>query len=311
MHDLGRARAPLTPLAKRLYESHYLTAVDPDGGRALWVRHTTLKRPGDPGRPTTWVVWSDASAGPPQCHRVTDPGPLPPPTGVLSASAHGTLARDRASGELEGIGWELTWKALAGELPYLPARWLYDRAVPRSNGAALVPAASVDGTVSTPTGATVTVGAWDGMVGHNWGTEHAEQWSWLHAGGLGEDRTGWLDLVLVRVRVGPLLTPWIASGAVHLGGRTYVPGRRGPVQRVVDGDRAQVGLTLAGGARLELEITSPGARTAEWDYASPGGRGRLVRNCLISDAALTLHTDAGRQDITLGGRFAAEHGAPA
>ena len=40
------------------------------------------------------------------------------------------------------MSWDLRFEPHAGEVAYLPARWLYDRRVPRSNGAALVPAAS-------------------------------------------------------------------------------------------------------------------------------------------------------------------------
>ena len=103
--------------------------------------------------------------------------------------------------------WDLRWEPRAGEVAYLPARWLYYRRVPRSNGAALVPAASATGTLVLD-GDTVTIDGWEAMVGHNWGSEHAHQWCWTHAGRLGEDGRGWLDLVLVRIRIGPLVTPW-------------------------------------------------------------------------------------------------------
>ena len=309
MPDLDRPRTPLAPLDRGMYESHYLTAVDPSGGRALWLRHTTLKRPGALGCPTTWMVWSDVSAGAPRCLRVTDDKSLNAPAGVLGASAHGTLSASGAAGALEGVAWDLGWQPHAPELPYLPARWLYDRPLPRSNGVALIPAATMSGTVTLDDAPPISLQGWDGMIGHNWGTEHPEQWSWLHAGGLGEDRSGWLDLVLVRVRVGPLLTPWIAAGAVLLGGRRYVPARTGRVHRDLDGDHARVRLRLSDGARMELAITSPPARTAHWDYASPAGPGRVVDNCSVADASIILHTREGRQKLMLGGRFAAEHGA--
>jgi hypothetical protein len=48
-------------------------------------------------------------------------------------------------------------------------------------------------------------------------------------GRLGEDGRGWLDLALVRIRIGPLVTPWIASGALDLDGRRYAPA---PLRRV-------------------------------------------------------------------------------
>lgn len=38
---------------------------------------------------------------------------------------------------------------------------------------------------------------------HNWGTEHAERWIWLHCTGFEGDGDAWLDVVLARLRVGP------------------------------------------------------------------------------------------------------------
>ncbi|MGA9860294.1 MAG: hypothetical protein WBQ18_20675, partial [Solirubrobacteraceae bacterium] len=105
MHDLATARAPRAPLRTGLYESHYLTATDPAGGRALWVRHTVLKRPGEPGRPTTWMVWFDRAAGAPTCHRVTDAAQTAGPGqygAVWSRSALGWIAPTAAAGAIEG-----------------------------------------------------------------------------------------------------------------------------------------------------------------------------------------------------------------
>jgi len=106
----------------------------------------------------------------------------------------------------------------AHELPYLP-RWLYDRRLPRSNGAALVPDAMFAGHLDV-SGRRVDMDGWRGMVGHNWGRDHADRWIWVHATGLGQrDPGGWLDMVLARVRLGPVLSPWMPAGAVLLDGR--------------------------------------------------------------------------------------------
>ncbi|MGA9857976.1 MAG: hypothetical protein WBQ18_08935, partial [Solirubrobacteraceae bacterium] len=250
----------------------------------------------------------------PTCHRVTDAAQTAGPGqygAVWSRSALGWIAPTAAAGAIEGAAWNLSWEPLAAELPYLPARWLYDRPIPRSNGAALIPFAAVSGSFQAAGAAAVALERWDGMIGHNWGTEHAERWSWLHAGGLGEDGTGWLDLVLVRVRVGPLLTPWIASGALRLDGRTRTPSRRGRVVRELDSHRARIGVPLQGGGELALQIVSPPQSTAHWDYASPRGPGRTVENCSVADATVRLDTGSERRVLEVHGRFAAEHGAPA
>ena len=60
--SLSSPRAPAAPLGAALYESYYLTAADPAGGRALWLRFTALKRPGEPARLTTWLTFFDRSA---------------------------------------------------------------------------------------------------------------------------------------------------------------------------------------------------------------------------------------------------------
>ncbi len=337
MTPLASPRAPTAPLGAALYESHYLTAADPAGGRALWLRFTAVKRPGEPARSTTWLTWFDASAGAPRALRVTADEPLTDPGARWARSSLGEMGPSGTRGELsdaaDGAGadadadagranptpqpspslrasWDLRWESRAGEVAYLPARWLYDRRLPRSNGAALVPAASANGTLVLD-GDTVTIDGWEAMVGHNWGSEHAHQWCWTHAGRLGEDGRGWLDLVLVRIRIGPLVTPWIASGALELDGRRYVPA---PLHRVTcerAGERTRVRVSLSGRAAVTVELTAPRGDTVTWDYASPSGPGRLVDNCSVADALIALETTGRTRSLTVAASAAVEHGGAA
>src|SRR6476661_2581948 len=60
---------------------------------------------------------------------------------------------------------------------------------------------------------------WQGMVGHNWGSEHAERWIWLHGVGFEQAPDAWLDVALGRVMIAGAMTPWIANGALSLEGR--------------------------------------------------------------------------------------------
>jgi hypothetical protein len=311
VRSLARPRVPAAESGAALYESHYLTANDPAGGRALWLRYTALKRRGEPARPTVWLTWFDRSAARPHAIRVTAQEPLGDPGPAWSRSSLGELSPAGASGTIEGVSWSLEWEPRAPELPYLPAGWLYDRPIPRSNGAALIPLATVRGTLELAGAGTLNIDGWDGMLGHNWGSEHADHWTWIHAGGLGEDRSGWVDLALVRVGLGPLLTPWLAGGAVRLGGHTHRAARRGGVRHELHGETASIAVPLAGRARLELELTAPETATVSWDYASPRGPGRRVRNCSVADGRLTLRSDSGPRTLELEGRVAVEHGAPA
>jgi hypothetical protein len=279
--DLAAARAPSHP---GLYESHYLTATDPAGGRALWLRHTSLN-----GKPSLWVTRFDPA---PTQHRVELDEPIG--TSPWPSCSLATMTATTASGELEGLTWDLTWEPHAPALPYLPADFHHDKAIPRSNGAAVVPHAVMTGRYGD-----TTVDGWHGIVGHNWGREHAEHWCWLHA----VLPDGWLDVVLVRVRVGPVLTPWIAGGGLYVEG-TLRRTRPGRVQLTEDGEVTRARIPTSAG---HVEVHATGRHWVEWDYASPHGRGRDVRNCSVADAVITT-PDGRRHQVQ--GTVAVEHGHP-
>ncbi|HTU97325.1 MAG TPA: hypothetical protein VMF14_15865 [Solirubrobacteraceae bacterium] len=313
--SLSSPRAPAAPVGAALYESHYLTAADRAGGRALWLRFTALKRPGQPARLTTWLTLFDRAADGadvPRALRVTADEALADPGAAWARSSLGEFGPSGTRGELAAdagpASWDLHWEPRAGAVAYLPARWLYDRSVPRSNGAALVPAASASGTLRLG-GQEIAIEDWEAMVGHNWGSEHARRWCWIHAGALGDDGRGWLDLALVRIGIGPVVTPWIASGAIEIDGRCYAPAplRRAACER--DGERTSLRVALTGEAAVTVELTAPRADTVTWDYASPRGPGRVVDHCSVADARIALETAGGTRTLEVAGMAAVEHGA--
>jgi hypothetical protein len=77
--------------------------------------------------------------------------------------------------------------------------------LPRTKLEAPVPHGIVSGEVRV-SGSVTALSGWRGTVGHNWGSEHADSWVWLHADELGDEPDDWLELVLARVRAGPALT---------------------------------------------------------------------------------------------------------
>jgi hypothetical protein len=288
---LDVARAPLAPAGARLYESHYVTAVAPGAGRAVWLRYTAHKERGERPRGSLWCTVF-AAGGPLVARRTPAPAPLaPPPAGAWAQIDGAVIAPGRAAGTLGDCDWSLAWSADALPLPYLPSAWLYDRPLPRSNGVALVPSATFSGHLAVGD-ERLDLGGWRGMVGHNWGADHPDRWIWLHATGLGErDPGGWLDVVLARVRLGPLLSPWMATGALRLDGRLHRV-RPGPAARGLRVEIAPEALQLvlphACGGGLAVAASAPAASTVRWDYASPGGGGRQVRNCSIASARITV-----------------------
>jgi hypothetical protein len=142
------------------------------------------------------------------------------------------------------------------------------------------------------------VAGWRGTVGHNWGSEHADSWVWLHAAGFAEAPEGWLELVLARIKVGRARLPWTAMGALSLGGDPLPVGGLGRRPTVV----AQPG-------RLTASIGSPGARlrvtvaTGEQDavavaYADPSGGSRAVRHAARASVGVTWRR-RGRGELVL------------
>jgi hypothetical protein len=147
------------------------------------------------------------------------------------------------------------------------------------------------------------------MVGHNWGSEHAARWIWLHGVDFHEDSTAWLDVALGRVLVAGHLTPWMASGAISIDGRRLRLGGLGARGLQVAESAARCSLSLPGenGLTLEAHVDTPPDTAAQWRYADPGAHGRLgehdVVNCSVAELALnvrprgeaarTLHTAHG------------------
>jgi hypothetical protein len=126
------------------------------------------------------------------------------------------------------------------------------------------------------------------MLGHNWGDQHAERWIWLHGTAFDGEPDAWLDIVVGRVKVGPLTTPWIANGAVSIGGaRTRISGRARVAEDPL-GAKVSVG-------DLSVDVRSPQDRVVVWRYSDPGVGGVVSEHHTANGSVATL-------TATLGGR---------
>jgi hypothetical protein len=276
------------------YESFYMRAVDPERPRAVWVRHTVHKAPGAAAVGSAWVTIFDAGAAGPVAHKASAEGPTVDGWLRVGASAIGPAG---VRGEAGPASWDLTWEGPEDVLRHLPRAWMYRAPLPRTKLESPRPSAAVSGHATVgPT--RIDLDRWPGMVGHNWGSQHAERWIWLHGVLFDERPDAWLDLSLGRVRLGPVTTPWIAAGVVSLGGRRIRLG--GPANRPrVDEDPQHLDLVVAGkGARLELAVRSVPGQIVVWRYADPDGAEHHVANCSIAAIEGVLHLD-GEQSVPL------------
>src|SRR5947208_5756870 len=207
------------------YGSWYLKASHPTEPLGVWIRYTTHAKPDEPERGSLWfTLFGD---GAPQAAKVT-PGPeaLSRGGGAFIRIGDAEFADGRVQGSALDATWDLTFEHREPELRHLPREWMYKAPIPRTKLTSPFPAARFSGRVAFGD-RTVELDDWAGMVGHNWGAEHAERWIWLHAVDFAQAPEAWLDMALGRVRVAGLITPWIANGALSLGGQRYRVGGLG------------------------------------------------------------------------------------
>lgn len=287
-----------------MYESFYLRAVSPQEPVGVWIRYTVHKRPGQAGQGSIWCTAFDARRGAPFMHKHTSAELRAPSGGWIAIGPESRLGPGSAEGVCGPARWSLRFEADAPELRHLAKGWLYKAPLPRTKLTSPAPAATFSGTVELPD-RTLRLDGWRGMVGHNWGSEHAERWIWLHGIGFAEDPSAWVDVALGRVLVAGRSTPWLASGAISWGGRVRRLGGLGARGLKVAESVARCSLSIPGEAGLTVEahVDAPPGASAGWRYADPDGGEHDVVNCSVAalalnvrprgEAARTLHTAHG------------------
>jgi hypothetical protein len=276
------------------YESWYLKASHPTEPVGVWIRYTTHQKKDGPERGSLWfTLFGD---GPPQAAKVT-PGPeaLSRGGGAFIRIGDAEFADGRVHGSALEASWDLTFEHPEPELRHLPRRWMYKAPVPRTKLTTPFPGARFSGRVAFGD-KTVELDGWEGMVGHNWGAEHAERWIWLHGSEFeGRDGATWLDVAIGRIRIGPWTTPWIANGALSIDGeRIAIGGIEKARATTVDEHPDHCVFTLPGsGITITGRVSAPSERFVGWVYADPDGSEHNTVNCSI--ASLTLDLGDGRK----------------
>lgn len=275
------------------YESFYVRAVDPERPRSVWLRHTVHQGPGEAPVGSAWLTLFDASRPAPTAFKQTTPDPAV--EGWLRVG-DSVFDHDGVRGAAGPARWDLAWTGDEPPLRHLPKPFLYRAPLPRTKLESPRPHVAVSGRAAIGE-EVVELDGWPGMVGHNWGTQHAERWIWLH-GVLFEDRPDdWLDLALGRVRLGRALSPWVLNGVICLGGERIRIGGLGARPHVDEGP-SHLDLRLhAHDARLHLTVRSPRAQTVLWRYADPDGGEHHVANCSVAALEAVLTPRGGPQAV--------------
>ena len=277
------------------YESYYLRAVDPASPRGIWLRHTVHQAPGHDPIGSIWFTYFDAAQSGPVAIKQSLPGPTVP-AGAYLAIGDSTFGPDSVIGSVDAgsaaASYELHFETDEAPLRHLPREWMYGARLPRTKLESPHPAATYGG-VLTMGDVTVDFSSWPGMVGHNWGAQHAERWIWLHGTAFEDVADAWVDLAFGRIKVGPVLTPWIANGVVSIGGERIRLGGPGRMRSTkVSEDPLRLDFELTGdGVKLSGTAHSPRPHTVVWRYADPDGSEHNTANCSIAALDLVLQRD--------------------
>ncbi len=309
------ARFPKLAAKAGHYESFYIKACRPGGGRGIWIRHTVHKRPGAEPNASVWFVLFDREAEGPKATKVTVPAAeLAAPVGLWIRVGKAEIGPGRASGSIEtealSASWDLTFAGDAEPCKYLPADWLYEAPVPKTKFVAPYPDATFSGHLQVD-GEEIALDSWPGMIGHNWGSEHAERWVWLEGTGFPDSPDTYFDAGAARVKLGRRTTPWLPSGMLVLDGEPHRLGGLGKIGAAsIEPEPTVCEFTLPGkDIVVRGRVSAPKKDFVGWIYADPKGPEHNTLNCSVSDLELTVERPAlPPRKLTLAGGGAYEFG---
>jgi hypothetical protein len=312
-----QARFPDVPPAAGHYESFYIKATRPGGGQGIWIRHTVHQRPDEPATASLWLTFFDAdAAGGPQAAKATFPASdLSAPDDAFIRIGETTLAPGSASGGIAAAdleaSWDLTFTDGAEPFHHLPYERLYGAKLPRTKFLSPYPASRFSGRLVIG-GNEIALDGWPGMIGHNWGAEHAERWIWLQAPDLGGREGDYLDVAAGRIKVGPWTTPWVMNGQIVLEGEAHRLGGFGRTYGTeIKEAPTSCQFDLPGkNARVLGRVDGDMKDTVAWVYADPKGPEHHTLNCSISTMELTVERPGhGAEKITVERAAAYEFGS--
>jgi hypothetical protein len=295
-----RPRFPDVAADRGHYESLYIKATHPEGGLGLWIRHTVHKRPGEPVNASIWFTLFDRSAEGPRATKATfGADRLSVPGGGYIQIHNCELLADRAHGSIHTealtASWDLHFSDAHEPFHHLPRDFLYDAKLPKTKFLSPFPNATFEGRLNVGD-REIAVDGWRGMIGHNWGAEHAERWVWIDGYGFeGRDPADYFDMAVGRIRVGGLTTPWVGNAMLFLDGK---PHRLGGFERIpstkVQEQPTSCRFGLKGkGVKVTGTVSAPAKDFVAWIYADPVGPEHNTLNCSISDLELDVSLDGG------------------
>jgi hypothetical protein len=208
------------------YESWFQRANDAAGRRAFWIRYTIFVPEGR-GSAAVGELWAIAFDR--QDNRIVAVKQEVPIAAcafsrdrldvrIGEARLDDTMLRGSAAANGHTIAWDLTFDGGQEPLLLLPPR-LYPARLPRAKALVGRPLAQFSGAI-TVDGTRVAIERWVGSQNHNWGSRHTDRYAWGQVAGFDDQPDAFLECSTVRLRIGPLWTPWMSPVVLRLRGET-------------------------------------------------------------------------------------------
>ncbi|MFW5876578.1 MAG: tocopherol cyclase family protein [Myxococcota bacterium] len=291
-------------------ESHFLKANSPDGRRAVWVKHTVFA-PEAADREAVAEVWAIAfdrdggerfPVGGKQSVPVDEARFDDRPFRIVAAGSELRSGEARGQVDREGhlLRWDLRYEPRQPPFRTYPSELMYRGRFPKLKSLTPCPDGIFSGSLEVD-GERWEVDRWPGMQGHNWGRGHLDIYAWAHCNSWdGDVKDVWFEAGCGKLRMGPIMSPWLGVAALHIDGHTIrFDGPRGVLPRAV-----QVGFDRwrfrfeAPGHVLHGDIAADPSRMAGLYYRNPAGPTTHCLNSKLARATLRLERP-GRPTTTL------------
>ncbi len=273
------------------YEVYFLKFNRVESEQAWWLRYTlTVSRDGAV-EGAVWAFWFDGCQ-PAQNKALR--GVFAPSTIrwdlPLQLGKANRLEHHRAKGWLESsqgfLRWELEWEPSPEAVGLFPARWMYERAFPRTKYISPNWNVRLSGVIEHE-GERVLLERVPAQQAHLWGTGYAERWVWAHCNAFESSPGVVFEGLEVQIRLGRLRLPPLRMLCLYAEGRWYIPrpSWRRDSQSAIGLWRfrgASRGFTLEGTAQVAVERML-GAR-----YRTPSGEERWCHNSKLASLQLRL-----------------------
>jgi len=209
------------------YESYWLRANHPERPLAFWIRYTLFcpKDAPDKAIGELWCIWSDGEQR--KLTAVKREVPINTcrfaPDQFDVAIADARLQANALSGWAEAQGdridWDLGYAGSAAPLFHL-RRELYDKPLPKAKTLVGLPLAVFSGELRV-NGEVMRIDHWTGSQNHNWGSKHTDHYAYGQVAGFDNAPGSFLEIATVRLKLGPLWTPWMTPLVLRHDGREY------------------------------------------------------------------------------------------